>query len=117
MLLIGEDAAGIAAVSLSWVPPNDPSVVKLLTIAIADRCRGKGGEYADEALQITLDTIAERVSENDLESFLAFGLIDRRNQASKRMCERAGLVHIGDDPSGYEEWAILVDLPAARRSS
>jgi hypothetical protein len=110
MLLIGEDASGIAAVSLSWVPPQDPSVVKLLAIAVAARFRGKGGEYADEALQTTLDVIEERVSQYDLESFLAFGLIDRRNQASKRMCERAGLVHVGDNPNGLEEWAILIDL-------
>jgi hypothetical protein len=110
MLLIGEDADGIAAVSLSWVPSQDPSIVKLLAIAVATCCRGKGGEYADEALQTTLETIEERVSKYDLESFLAFGLIDRRNQASKKMCERAGLTHVGDDPNGFEEWAVLIDL-------
>lgn len=110
ILLVGEDEAGIGAVSYSWVSDNGPSIIKLLAIAVATRHRGQGGAHADEALQVALEAAGERASLNGLASFLAVGWIDRRNHVSKKMAERVGFLHVGNTPAGLEEWTVIVDL-------
>ena len=110
ILLIGEDASGIAAVTLTAEQDAGPAIVKLQAIAVATRCRGRGGGYADEALQVTLEAVEARASNSGLKEFLAVGWIDPRNHASKLMCQRAGFVHLGNTSQAFEEWGITIGL-------
>jgi hypothetical protein len=110
ILLVGEDATGIAAVTLSAEQNGGPAIVKLQAIAVATRCRGRGGKYADEALQVTLDAIGARARNGGLTKFIAVGWIDPRNHPSKLMCQRAGFAHLGSTPQGLEEWGMAIDL-------
>jgi hypothetical protein len=114
-MLIGEDDVGIAAVTLSWLGPRSAEqdreqYVKLQAIAIVARNRGQGGACADEALQTTLEAIAAQVSPDGITVFRAVGWIHPRNKASKLMCQRAGLIYLGEAPGELEEWGLTVDL-------
>lgn len=112
ILLIGEDTSGIAAVTLTAEQDAGPAIVKLQAIAVATRCRGQGGGYADEALQVALEAVETRANNSGLKEFLAVGWIDPRNHASKLMCQRAGFVHLGNTPQALEEWGITIELEA-----
>jgi hypothetical protein len=109
-MLIGEDATGIGAVTLSAEQAEGPSVVKLQAVAIATYLRGQGGGYADAALQAALEAAGARASAAGLNEFLAVGWIDSRNKPSKLMCERAGFSYLRTMPSGLEEWGVTVEL-------
>jgi hypothetical protein len=98
IMLVGEDADGIGAVTLSAEQTEGPSVVKLQAIAIATRHRGQGGRHADEALQVALDAAGARASNAGLSEFLAVGWIHPRNEASKLMCQRAGFSYLRTRP-------------------
>lgn len=110
ILLIGEDAGGVAAVTLSAEQGGSPAIVKLQAIAVAIRYRGQGGKCADEALQVTLEVIEARAGDSGLEEFLAVAWIDPHNNASKQMCQRAGFAHLGNVSADLEEWGLIVDV-------
>lgn len=102
-LLLGEDAQGIAAVSF-LAEQEDASTVKIRAIAVATRYRGQGGVHADEALQVALETAAERGRN------IVVGWVDPRNNASKLLNQRAGFTYRRNTPAGLEEWVLELDL-------
>lgn len=110
ILMIGEDASGVAAVSLSAEQDGSAALVKLRAIAVATRLRGLGGGYADEAFHIALEAIEARARNEGLKDSFVVGWIDPRNNASKLMCERAGLAYLGETQGALEEWGIVVEI-------
>jgi len=108
-LLVGEDAAGIAAVC-AVAEQESPGLVKIRAIAVAVRYRGQRGAHADEALDVALETAAANGREAGLHVVRVVGWVDPRNEASKRLNTRAGFVYRGITPDGLEEWALELDL-------
>ena len=103
--MLGEDAQGIAAVCL-LAEQEDPSIIKIRAIAVATRYRGQGGARADEALQVALETAAERGRNIDIGEVIVVGWVDPHNSASKLLNQRAGFNYRRNTPTGLEEWAL-----------
>lgn len=109
LLLLGEDGQGIAAVCL-LADQADASVVKIQAVAIAVRHRGVGGSCSTEAMDVSLEAAGERARKQGFDSVAVVGWVDPRNEASKRMNQRAGLSLRRMTPGGLEEWAVVLDL-------
>jgi hypothetical protein len=108
-LLLGEDEDGLGAVCL-LAEQDSPEIVKLRAIAIAMRHRNRHEGHADEALNMALQSIADRLSKTAITSGVAVGWIHPKNRASKRMCERGGLQFRRLLSNGLEEWVVSIEL-------
>lgn len=110
-LQLGSDAQGLAAVSLVYFTPRGRTA-KIAAIAVATRVRGRGGKYADEALELALRAAADYGFSKYNSVVTVVGQVDPRNAASQRMSARAGLVHLDDVADGrYQEWGRDLELP------
>jgi GNAT superfamily N-acetyltransferase len=107
--MLGEDAEGIAAVSL-LAEQEDARIIKLQAIALATRYRGQGGAHGDEALDVALEAAAEHAQRMGIDEVLVVGWVHPRNDASKLLNQRAGFTHRRNTPAGLEEWVLLLDL-------
>ena len=105
-MLIGEDDKGIAAVA--WTEEIDgPWDVFVRVAAIARRLRGKGGAFADEMMEQVMDAALNRAELTGHPTVILSGRVDIRNQASQRLCERAG-AHFQEIEDGHEMWSIQI---------
>jgi GNAT superfamily N-acetyltransferase len=109
LLLLGEDAEGIAAVCL-LADQGDAGVIKIQAIAVASRHRGQGSAQADEALRVALEVAAERGHRSGCRRTIVVGWVDPRNNPSRLMNQRAGFALRRITPAGLEEWVIVLDL-------
>jgi hypothetical protein len=109
LLLLGEDAEGIAAVCL-LAEQGDASVVKIQAIAVAARHRGKDGSHGDEALNAALEAAAQRGRLSGKNEILVVGWVDSRNNPSKLLNQRAGFNLRVITRAGLEEWVTVLDL-------
>lgn len=109
LLLLGEDAKGIAAVCL-LADQGDASVIKIQAIAVATRYRGQGGMHGDEALNVALEAAAQRGRKAGRDKIVVVGWVDPRNNPSKLLNLRAGFTQRRITPSGLEEWVIALDF-------
>lgn len=108
-LLLGKDAEGIAAVCL-LADQGDSSVIKIQAIAVAVRHRGQGGSHGDEALQIALETAAQRGRRAGKDEVIMVGWVDPRNTPSEHLNERAGFTLRRITPAGLQEWVLVIDV-------
>lgn len=110
---VGEDAEGLAAVSY-YQELDGPSDIDLIVGAVATRLRGKGGGYADEMLEDTLDSITARALAEEVRGVRIAGRIYEANRASQDMCRRAGFRHTGDTAApGVQIWSLFLITDAA----
>jgi hypothetical protein len=116
LLLLGQDAEGIAAVCL-LAEQGDASVIKIQAIAVAVRYRGQGGAHGDEALNVALESAAQRARGIGSDQVVVVGWVDPRNDASKFLNQRAGFALRRITSAGLEEWAIVLDLEHAQETS
>lgn len=116
LLLLGEDAEGIAAVCL-LADQGDASVIKIQAIAVAARHRGQGGAHGDEALNVALEAAAQRGRRIGRDEVVVVGWVDPRNNPSKFLNQRAGFAQRRITPAGLEEWAIVLDLDYMEEAS
>lgn len=108
-LLLGEDAQGIAAVCL-LAEQEDARIIKIQAVALATRYRGQGGAHSDEALDVAFEVAEERGRKSGIETVLLVGWVDPRNDASKRLNQRAGFTHRRNTSGGLEEWVLALDV-------
>lgn len=108
VLLLGEDAEGIAAVCL-LADQGDADVIKIQAIAVAARYRGQGGAHGDEALDVAIQAAAQRGRRTGKHEIVLVGWVDPRNTPSKLLNQRAGFTLRRITPAGLEEWVIVLD--------
>lgn len=108
-LLVGEDAEGIAAVCL-LADQGEASVFKIQAIAVATRYRGQGGAHADEALDVTFETAAQRGQDSGRSEIIMISWVDPKNEPSKSLHQRAGFALRQITQTGLEEWAVVLEL-------
>lgn len=115
--LVGRDDEGIGAVcAFTRDDPSPDWMIKLQIVAVDNRYRGQGGAVADEAITLAMQTAFDAVASRGHPQVYVFGLIDTRNTASQRMCQRRGFISEGEAPDaeGYEQWSVAVTFdPAA----
>lgn len=91
-------------------------IVKLQAVAISTECRGGGGEVADGAIEEALARAVELTAKAGGTTTLLVAWVDPRNDASKRLMERAGFAIHGLIPGNppLEQWTLQV-VPAGER--
>jgi hypothetical protein len=109
LLLLGQDAEGIAAVCL-LADQGDASVIKIQAIAVAARHRGQSSAHADEALYVALEAAAQRALKSRHEKTVVVGWVDPRNNPSRLMNQRAGFTLRRITATGLEEWVLVLDV-------
>lgn len=102
---MGEDARGLAAASC-YEEVDGPTQVDLLVMAIALRLRRRGGGYADEMMDDTLDAITGRAIATETPEVLVTARVWEENAPSQAMCRRAGLRHTGMAAPRVQQWSI-----------
>jgi hypothetical protein len=110
LLLLGEDDDGLGAVGLLADQDGSPEITKLVAIAVSTKHRRKGGHHADEAIEVMLQSVADRLTKTAIRSGVAVAEIHPDNHASKNLSLRHGLEYIGISPGGLELWGIAVEL-------
>jgi hypothetical protein len=106
-LLVGEDGAGIGALCL-LAQQEDASFIKIQVLAVAVRYRGTEGAYADEAVDVALETAVERGRKSGLDEVIIVGWIHPRNHPARRLNQRTGFVCHGTTPAGLESWVQVL---------
>lgn len=105
-LRVGEDDEGLAAVSY-FEFLDGPAYVDLIVGGIATRLRGKGGGYADEMMEDTLDVITVAALGARVQEVRIEGRIFEENHHSQEMCRRAGFRHTDDTGApGVQIWSL-----------
>jgi hypothetical protein len=89
---------------------EDAGIFKIQAIAVSIHYRGRGGAHGDEAMDVALETAAERGRKSGADTVLVVGWIDPRNYASKRLNQRAGFAHRRNTPFGLEEWVLALEI-------
>lgn len=88
-LRVGLDAHGIAAVACAaYAPAYNAYMVEM--IAIASRCRGAGGIYADEAIEEATQIALGMQDAADVEVPFVMADVDPRNRAAGFLLRRNG---------------------------
>lgn len=108
-LLVGSDDVGIGAVS--WLEEETVTgdfFLKLM--AIHCRLRDKGGGYADEMVEETLDFITTAAISAGRDLVRVTGRVSEHNHNSQDMCRRAGLRHTGLVEGGRSLQVWSIDL-------
>lgn len=105
-LRVGADAEGLAAVSY-YEELDGPSDIYLHVGAVATRLRGKGGGYADEMIEDTLDAITAAAFAAGVTEVRVAGRIYESNRPSQEMVRRAGFRHVGNTQApGVQIWSL-----------
>lgn len=111
-VLLGRDPEGLAAVCVIGLDYTfGPSLAVFEGVAVALRCRGRGGHFADEAIEEGLQWAIERADLAGLSETRVSGLVDPGNRASREMVKRHGfaLIETRTDPD-VEEWGAVIRL-------
>lgn len=112
-MLLGENAYGrLCAVVLMYDDGRDGDQYNLKLAALAVALADQGQGYGVEALQMALRAAEDRAYGSGCLSVDVWGFVDRRNEASQILCEKAGMVRLPSQPDDqYEEWWISLELP------
>jgi len=108
-MIVGLDEHGLAAV-LTYRELDGPAQVELAIGAVALRCRGKGGGYADEMLEEGLDRIAERAYNEGIDVIHLSTLVHESNRASHSLCRRLQMRHTGMFSETLQQWTAVLYL-------
>jgi hypothetical protein len=110
VLLVGEDADGIGAVS-AYEELDGPAHIELSLMAVALRLKGQ--RIGDEMAEFTLQTVVQRAVAKNVRQILAFGYVWHENERSKKMCRRLGMQHTGRGAPGVEQWSLRLAIEVA----
>ena len=108
-MIVGLDGEGIAAAAI-YEELDGPAVVQVQFMAVALRCRGRGGGTADEMFGEILRRLEERAMQRRVDQVLVTGSIYGLNVPSQRMAFRAGMRHVDTFSTGVQEWQMRFEV-------
>ena len=116
-MLLGEDDVGIAWVSV-YESVDGLEVVELRCLAISCRHRGQGGGVAKEMATATLDALTQDAIAAGVQAVNIETRVWKDNEPSRRICEEAGLRHMGwSEAPGYLLFGGVLPISGAPFSS